>query len=179
MNFLKLSALVLIISFSIYGCQENKQPENNSNYNENNTSAAAYSGISKAPNFVIKGVDGKDINLAKYKGKIVILDFWATWCPPCRKGIPDLIELQDEFKKDLVVIGVSVDTDTKNEVAGFMKSQKINYPVGFFTDKVVKDYGGIEAIPTSFIIDKKGNIIQKFVGLVEKQTYVDYLKKLK
>jgi len=133
----------------------------------------------KAPDFSLKSVDGKTIKLSDYKGKIVILDFWATWCQPCRKGIPDLVLIQKKYKDDVVIIGISVDADkTKKDVPGFVKDYKINYPVVYFTEKVVKDYGGIESIPTAFVIDKKGNIVDKYVGLVEKQVYADKIKEL-
>ncbi len=132
----------------------------------------------KAADFALVTFDGKTIKLSDYKNKIVILDFWATWCPPCRKGIPDLIAIQNEFKKDVVVIGISLDTDTKKDVPAFIKNYGINYPIVQFNEKVINDYGGIEAIPTSFVIDKKGMIVDMHVGLVSKSTYTDLIKKL-
>ncbi len=133
---------------------------------------------SKAANFSLKSVDGKAVKLSDYKGKIVILDFWATWCPPCRKGIPDLISIQNQFKKDVIVIGISVDTQTKADVPGFVKNYGINYPVVYFDDKVVQDYGGISAIPTSFVVDKNGNIADQHVGLVSKDVFVNKINEL-
>ena len=134
--------------------------------------------MKKAPDFKLQTIDGKTVQLSSFKNKDVIVDFWATWCPPCRRGIPDLIELQNEFKKDLVVIGISVDRDTRDGVADFARKQGINYPICYFTDKVVEDFGGIEGIPTSFVIDKKGNIVDSHVGLVDKDTYVQVINKL-
>jgi cytochrome c biogenesis protein CcmG/thiol:disulfide interchange protein DsbE len=107
------------------------------------------------------------------------VDFWATWCPPCRKGIPDLIQIQKEYPKDVVVIGISLDRDTKSEVPAFVKNYGINYPVVYGDGKVDKNFGGIEAIPTAFVIDRNGNIVDKHVGLVPKSTYVNLIKKLK
>lgn len=133
----------------------------------------------KAPNFSLKSVDDKTVKLSDYKGKIVIIDFWATWCPPCRRGIPDLISIQKEFKKDVVVIGISLDRDkTIKDVPGFVKEYGINYPVVYGDDKVVVDYGGIRSIPTSFVIDKKGNVVDSHVGLVEKDIFVNKIKEL-
>lgn len=133
----------------------------------------------KAANFKLKTLEGKEVKLSDYRGKIVIIDFWATWCPPCRKGIPDLISLQEEFKKELVVIGISLDQqNTIKDLKPFIENYKINYPVVLGDEKVVKDYGGISAIPTSFIIDQKGNIVDSHIGLVPKTVYADQIKSL-
>jgi len=133
----------------------------------------------KAPEIVLKTLEGKTVKLSDYKGKIVIVDFWATWCPPCRKGIPDLIELQKTYSKYLVVLGISLDQErTLKDLKPFIENYGINYPVVLGDEKVVKDYGGINAIPTSFIIDQKGFIIDSHVGLVPKTVYEDKIKKL-
>ncbi|HZW40614.1 MAG: TlpA family protein disulfide reductase [Syntrophothermus sp.] len=173
--------LFIAAIFSSIGCKNNTQEENKDvlAYNEQNDFNSNSALSEKAPDFTLKSVDGKNIKLSSYKGKIVILDFWATWCGPCRKGIPDLISLQKEFPKDLVVIGISVDRETKNNVPKFIKDYGVNYPIVYYTEDVVKNYGGIEAIPTAFIIDKNGNIVDKHVGLVDKDIYVKTIKKLK
>ena len=133
----------------------------------------------KAPDFSLKSVDGKTVKLSDYKGKVVIIDFWATWCPPCRKGIPDLISIQNEFKDKVVIIGISLDREkTIKDVPGFVKSYGINYPVVYGDDKVATDYGGIQSIPTAFVIDKNGNIADSHVGLTDKDTYVNKIKEL-
>ncbi|MCG6913640.1 TlpA family protein disulfide reductase [bacterium BMS3Abin03] len=123
----------------------------------------------KAPDFTLYDVDSNQVKLSDYSGKVVILDFWATWCPPCRRGIPDLISIQSEYKDNLVVIGISLDDETtQGDIPSFMKSFGINYPIVFGTMDVVTAYGNIEAIPTSFIIDQSGNIIKSYMGLVPK-----------
>ena len=132
----------------------------------------------KAPDFSLKSVDGKIVKLSDYKNKVVIIDFWATWCPPCRRGIPDLIALQKEFKKDLVVLGISLDTDTKGDVPAFVKDYGINYPIVYGDNATAKLFGGVSGIPTSFLIDKKGNIVDKNVGLVPKETLATGIKNL-
>ena len=130
--------------------------------------------IGKAPDFTLTSTDEKQIKLSDYKGKIVILDFWATWCAPCRKGIPDLVEIQKEYKDNVVIIGISLDRqNTISYVIPFMKEFGINYYVVYGNEKVVADYGYIQAIPTSFIIDRKGNIVDGFVGLVTKDAYTN------
>ncbi len=126
---------------------------------------------------------GEVVKLSDYKGKVVLLDFWATWCPPCRKGIPDLVEIKKEFKnKGVEVIGISLDAlthggQTQKDVIPFMKSNNINYPIVKGNDKVIMDFGGINSIPTSFVIDKEGYIIGSYVGLVEKSAYVNDINK--
>lgn len=133
----------------------------------------------KAPEFSLKSVDGKTVKLSDYKGKVVIIDFWATWCPPCRKGIPDLISIQNEFKDKVVIIGISLDREkTIKDVPGFVKNNGINYPVVYGDDKVVIDYGGIQSIPTSFVVDKNGTVVDMHVGLVSKDTFVNKIKEL-
>lgn len=151
--------------------------------NENSTSATNLYKLdenqkSKAPDFKLKLTNGKEIKLSDHKGKVVIIDFWATWCPPCRKGIPDLIEIQKKYDKKVVVIGISLDTETKDDVIPFIKKFGINYPVAFGNMEVVQAYGNIQAIPTSFIIDQKGNIVDTHVGLVDKMVYINKIEQL-
>ena len=164
---------VIVLVPIIVLCSGNSAVKSNANYN----TGVVYS--EKAPDFTLKSIDGKTIKLSDYKGKIVIIDFWATWCGPCRKGIPDLIEIQKQYPKDVVVLGISVDRETAKDVAPFVKNNKINYSVALFTEDVIKSFGGINSIPTSFVIDKKGNIVKKFVGLQPKSAYTDLLNSLK
>ncbi|MBX2974650.1 MAG: TlpA family protein disulfide reductase [Ignavibacteriaceae bacterium] len=168
--------VIIALSFSTIACE--KSDYNNSENNEYNSTQLLNS-TKKAADFSLKTPDGKIVKLSDYKNKIVIIDFWATWCPPCRKGIPDLIAIQKEYKDDVVVIGISLDRDnTIADVAPFIKNYGINYPVVFGNMEVVKAYGGVEAIPTSFIVDKKGNIVDTHVGLVPKETYTSLIKSL-
>jgi len=119
------------------------------------------------------------LKLSSLRGKVVILDFWATWCPPCRKGIPDLIDIKKRYgSKGVEIVGISVDTDTKDEVIPFMKEKGINYPVVYGNQTVYMQYGGIRAIPTSFIIDKEGKIVASYEGLVPKITYENHIKRI-
>lgn len=132
-----------------------------------------------APDFNLPTTDGKMLRLSDYRGKVVIIDFWATWCPPCRKGIPDLIDIKKKYgPKGVEIIGVSVDTDTKNEVIPFIKEKGINYPVVYGNQNVYMQYGGIRAIPTTFVIDKEGKIVASYEGLVPKVTYENHIKKI-
>jgi cytochrome c biogenesis protein CcmG/thiol:disulfide interchange protein DsbE len=132
-----------------------------------------------APDFTLPATDGKSIKLSDLKGKVVIIDFWATWCKPCREGIPDLISLKKKYgKKGFEIIGVSVDTETKDEVVPFVKDKGMNYPVVYGNVNVYQQYGGIRAVPTSFVIDKQGKIIASYEGLIPSATYEEHIKKL-
>ncbi|MGE5353378.1 MAG: TlpA disulfide reductase family protein [Acidobacteriota bacterium] len=122
---------------------------------------------------------GQKIKLSDYKGKVVLLDFWATWCPPCRKGIPDLVSLKNEFKgKDFEIIGISVDQEnTINDVIPFMQQYGINYPVVYYDPSALASFGTVESIPTSFILDKTGKVVSSYVGLTEKSNFEKDIKK--
>ena len=135
----------------------------------------------KAPDFNLMDMNDKPVRLSDYQGKVVILDFWATWCGPCRSGIPDLNALYSDYRsKGLEILGISVDEGGKGKVLEGMQEHSItiNYPILIATEEVQKSYGGIEAIPTTFILDKEGNIVAKYVGLQDKETFEKQLKKL-
>ena len=170
-----LLILFAAVTISNYGCKRNSFDEQNNQ--QNTLQEVSNNGLDKAPDFSLYTLDGTQIKLSDYKGKAVILDFWATWCPPCRRGIPDLISMKDEFKDELVIIGISLDQPaTQKDLPAFIENYGINYPVVIGTMEVVTAYGNIQAIPTSFIIDKNGNIVNKHVGLVPKSQLVDEVK---
>lgn len=134
--------------------------------------AAQKSRYPKAPDFELADLKGNTVRLSDYKGKMIILDFWATWCPPCRAEIPMFVKLYNEFKsKGLMIIGASVDRDGPDVVREFAKNFKMNYPVVMADMKTVSAYGGIEAIPTTFIINPKGEIVNRFVGYRDEATF--------
>jgi cytochrome c biogenesis protein CcmG/thiol:disulfide interchange protein DsbE len=118
-----------------------------------------------APDFLLEGLDGKPVSIVGAKGKIVLLNFWATWCGPCRAETPDLVELQKKYKDALQIIGLAVDVDEPEEVRKFADAFAINYPLAVAPLEVRMHYGGITALPTSFLLDADGRIVQKHVGL--------------
>jgi thiol-disulfide isomerase/thioredoxin len=118
-----------------------------------------------APDFLLAGLDGKPVSIAGAKGKIVLLNFWATWCGPCRAETPDLVALQNKYKDALEIIGLAVDVDDPEEVQKFAAAFGINYPMVVAPIEVRMRYGGITALPTSFLLDADGRIVQKHVGL--------------
>ena len=124
-----------------------------------------------APAFQLNDLNGKPISLAEAKGKIVLLDFWATWCGPCRAEIPDLVDLQKRYADKFEIIALVTDEDDPDEVRRFVLQSGINYRVAMSSDEVRRDYGGIAALPTSFVIDPQGRIVQKHVGLNDPSIY--------
>lgn len=124
-----------------------------------------YKSIGLAPDFELTALDGSTVKLSSLKGKVVLLDFWATWCPPCRKMIPELKKVYSKYKdKGVVVIGISLDEGSISTIKSFADNTGINYPVVRGDHALSKAYGYINAIPTSFIIDKAGVIRDKHTG---------------
>jgi thiol-disulfide isomerase/thioredoxin len=124
-----------------------------------------------APDFQVKDLDGKDLSLQAYKGKVVLLNFWATWCGPCRAEIPGLVDLQNKYKDRLQIVGMVVDDEDDHELRDVVKSAAINYPVALTTAPVRMAYGGITALPTVFVINADGRVVQKHVGLYNPALY--------
>jgi thiol-disulfide isomerase/thioredoxin len=131
-----------------------------------------------APAFQIPGLDGKPISPADARGKVVLLNFWATWCGPCRAEIPDLVELQAKYKDQLQVIGLIVDDDDLDAIHKFVQQFRINYPVAVASDDVRVQYGGIAALPTSFLLDPQGGVVQKHTGLRDPALYETEIRSL-
>ena len=123
-----------------------------------------------APDFSIIDIHGNVIELSALKGKIVLLDFWATWCPPCRQSIPEMVELQRKYKDELEIIGICLDDPSQLNDSGlikFMEKNKMNYKVTRLTQEIMQSYfkkGEKILIPTLFIIDSRGNLREKLVG---------------
>ncbi|MCC6585406.1 MAG: TlpA family protein disulfide reductase [Bryobacterales bacterium] len=126
----------------------------------------------KAPDFELKDSMGRSVKLSDYKGKVVLLNFWATWCGPCKLEIPWFVEFEQKFKdKGFAVLGVSMDEDGWDVVKPYLQRAQVNYRVLLGTDSVAQMYGGVDSLPTSFLIDKEGRIAAVHVGLVSKGDY--------
>ncbi len=118
----------------------------------------------RAAEFNLPSSDGKTLKLSDLEGKVVVLDFWATWCPPCRKEIPGFVDLQTKYKdRDVVVVGISVD-QSWDPIRPFMTSYRMNYPVVLGNQDLVKQYNVLEGIPTTFVLDRDGIIRARHVG---------------
>jgi thiol-disulfide isomerase/thioredoxin len=131
-----------------------------------------------APDFNLTGLDGKPVTLAGAKGKVILLNFWATWCGPCRAEIPDLIELQNKYKDRLQILSLVVDDDDQDAIKKFVIKSNINYPVAIATDEIRIQYGGIAALPTSFVLDSEGRVVQKHEGLRDPVLYETEIRSL-
>ena len=129
-----------------------------------------------APGFQLNDLEGKPVSLAEAKGKVVLLNFWATWCGPCRAEIADLVDLQKRYSDKLEIIALATQEDDSDEVRRFVQHSGINYRVAMASDDVVREYGGIAALPTSFVIDAQGRVVQKHVGLNDPSLYERELK---
>ncbi len=136
-----------------------------------------------APDFTLNNLDGDAVSLSDYRGKVVIIDFWATWCPPCRKGIPDFVEMQKNYGDEkLVILGVNLDQGAPEQVLPMVKEFaddfKINYPVLMHNMEIVGAYGGIQSIPTTFIVDKEGKVRQGVIGYRPKNYFTSIIDTL-
>jgi cytochrome c biogenesis protein CcmG/thiol:disulfide interchange protein DsbE len=132
-----------------------------------------------APDFALKDADGKTVRLADYKGKVVLLDFWATWCDPCKLEIPWFMEMERKNKdRGFEVLGVSMDDEGWEVVKPFYTHIGMNYRVMIGNDATAQLYGGIDALPTTFLIDRSGKIAATHVGLASKKDFEDGVEQL-
>jgi peroxiredoxin len=133
----------------------------------------------KAPEFTLKDADGKTVRLSDYRGKVLLVNFWATWCAPCRIEIPWFIEFEKKYKdQGFAVLGVSMDEDGWDAVKPYLARAQINYRVLLGDDITAQSYGGVESMPTSFVVDKEGKVASVHVGLINKSDYENEIKSL-
>ncbi|ADE10983.1 TlpA family protein disulfide reductase [Sideroxydans lithotrophicus] len=133
-------------------------------------------GTASAESFVFKDLQGHEQRLQDYRGKWVLVNFWATWCPPCLEEIPDLVSLYDAHKnKDLTVIGVSLDS-TRESVVEFVAKKKISYPVVFGDYDQAAQVGEVDALPTSYLYDPDGKLVSYQQGMVTRSSVESYIK---
>lgn len=131
----------------------------------------------KAPDFSLTDLDGKTVSLSDFKGKVVILDFFASWCPPCREEIPDFIALQNSYASEgFSVIGVSL--TNANDTKDFADRMRINYPVLVDDGKTSAAYGPIRSIPTTFVIDRNSKVAKLYIGYRPKEVFENDIKEL-
>jgi thiol-disulfide isomerase/thioredoxin len=131
------------------------------------------------PPFLARDINGGVVSTAEWHGKVVLLNFWATWCPPCREEIPELIDLESRYKDRLQVIGISIDDpEDVGQVKRFSEREGVNYPIVMASREILMEYGGVPALPTSFVVNTDGKIVQKHVGLYPTYVYETELRSL-
>jgi peroxiredoxin len=181
--FIFIGGLVVIALTFILLIKHSAKPEKTTSpvtaVEPTETPAVKKSAFKRAPEFSLKDVNGAEKRLSDFKGKVVIIDFWATWCPPCREEIPHFIDLYDQYKNQgLEIIGISLDQGGEREVAAFITNNRINYTVVLGDEDVSDSYGGIGAIPTTFVLDRDGNIRKKYIGYKNKEVFEKDIKEL-
>jgi peroxiredoxin len=133
----------------------------------------------EAPDFALKDADGRTVRLSDYRGKVVLLDFWATWCGPCKIEIPWFMEFERKYRdRGFAVLGVSMDEEGWDAVKPFVADLAVNYRILLGDDKVAENYDGVEALPTTFLIDRGGKIAAKHEGLVSKREFQNGIEQL-
>jgi len=132
-----------------------------------------------APAWTLRDLAGKPVNSDQFKGKVVVIDFWATWCPPCRKEIPGFVDLHRRYAdKGLVIVGIALDRMGPSAIKTFVEKFGMKYPVVIGDARIAETFGGIEAIPTTFVIDRTGKIVGKHVGYEGRETFEKEIKPL-
>jgi len=178
-----------VLGFVLAGCSGGGEEQSSSETNVSETqktgqeltAAEEYQKIDipdpvKAPDFELPRLEGGTLRLSDYEGSVILLDFWATWCAPCRMTVPHLIKLQEDLKNEgVVVLGVALDLGTpegvRQVVDKFVNQYEITYPIVFGDADVVAKYGNFTSIPVSFLINKKGEIVERHVGFRPRQVY--------
>lgn len=132
-----------------------------------------------APDFTLEDANGQSVTLSDLKGKVVLLNFWATWCVPCRIEIPWFVDMEREFKdKGFAVVGISMDEDGWDAVKPFIADMKVNYRIVLGTEELAQLYSGVQALPTSFIIDRNGKIASVHMGIVSRSVFEEEIRAL-
>ena len=133
----------------------------------------------RAPQFELQDINGRIVRLSDYRGKVVLINFWATWCPPCRAEMPDLIKLQREYGKEgLQIIGVSYPPQKKSRVVRFAKSLKVNYPIALGTRELKARYSSDETLPLTVVIDRDGKVSEIISGILLREEFDEKIKPL-
>lgn len=170
MNSAKCTLIAIALAgFVLMGCGTNESEQSSTQAADHPEQAVARNistdGYPTAPDFKLLDLSGNEVELSDFRGKMVILNFWATWCAPCRYEIPLLVDLYKEYNDEgLEIIGISVDDGGTSMVKEFSEKYRINYPVLMYNREVIYSYGGVYSIPTTFIITRGGKVVNRFIG---------------
>lgn len=167
-----LLAVILVALVGVTGCSRSSE----------SAKAASLKPVKDrrlAPDFALKDADGKLVRLSDYRGKVVLLNFWATWCTPCKIEIPWFMDFERTHKDDgFAVLGVSLDEEGWDVVKPYLDQMKVNYRILMGDDSLAQLYGGVDSLPTTFLLDREGRIASVHVGLVSKSDYQNEIKEL-
>ena len=130
-----------------------------------------------APDFQLQTLDGKNMKLSDFRGKAILLNFWATWCGPCKIEMPWFVELQKQYGPEgLQIVGVAMDDSSTEDITKFVKEMGVNYPILLGKESVGQSYGGVGVLPTTFFIDRDGKLVAREFGLQSRSVFVDHIK---
>ena len=182
-NVIKMSVMLFVITIGYFLLFSQ---DSLINISQKEAVKKALQDINKAPDFTLTALNDSSYRLSDLKGKVVLINFWATWCGPCRMEIPEFNELHENYKeRGFEILGISV-SDSKKQLQNFSKSFVIDYPLLFGNtknmNKIMRDYGGVYAVPSSFLIGRNGRIIWSYPGAILKnydpQTFADLVYKI-
>ena len=175
-RWLKIALVLALLSIAV-GCDTGK-----SSASESPKVATGTNGIPSlgpAPTVSFQNLSGQTVDLSQYRGKVVLVNFWATWCEPCRAEIPELIQFQQKYgNKGFTVLGVAMDQEGKSVVAPFVAKPQfqvggqdvaMDYPIVLGNDKLATKFGGIIGLPTSYVISKNGQVVKRVIGMIDQQ----------
>ena len=171
----QLMPLLLIVGLAIVSCSASSE------LGESDIAQAASDAEQRepAPDFSLRDANNHEVKLSDFQGKVVLLNFWATWCGPCKIEMPWFVEFQRKYRdRGFSVIGVAMDEEGWNVVRPFADRLKLNFPIVIGNDEVADKYGGIAALPTTYIIDKQGKVALMHQGLTSKGDYEDEIEQL-
>ena len=168
----KIAQFIIIISLGVLGYFLLFGQDSLLTLSQRNAVKKALEDINKAPDFTLNTMNDSNYTLSKLEGKVVLINFWATWCGPCRMEIPEFNEMHKSYhEKGLEILGISV-SDNKKQLKNFAKSFAVDYPLLYGSsrdiNKVMRDYGGVYAVPSSFLVGKNGSIVWSYPGAILK-----------